>query len=1141
MTEREIFTAAMNQTDPVERAAWLSEQCAGNTPLRQRIESLLAEHQQLGSFMDLPTATLSHSAEHLGTQIGPYKLLQQIGEGGMGVVYMAEQTEPVQRKVALKVIKPGMDSRQVIARFEAERQALAMMDHVNIARVLDAGLQQGRPYFVMELVHGVPITKYCDDNRLTPRQRLELFVPVCEAIQHAHQKGIIHRDIKPSNVMVTLYDGKPVPKVIDFGVAKATDQKLTERTLFTQYGTMVGTLEYMSPEQAEMSALGVDTRSDIYSLGVLLYELLTGSTPLSSKRVKEAAYAEILRLIKEEEPPKPSTRLSDTGEALASISAQRHMEPAKLSKLMRGELDWIVMKTLEKDRNRRYESASGLAADVLRHLNHEAVQAYPPSAWYRFRKFAGRNKRVLATASLIATVLVAGMVVSTWQAIRAKEAEGRASANYETAEDQRQKVEKQLVLTEQAQNQGLRRLYESRLAEAKAGSLSRREGQRLNSLSALGKAAALARELKLPVEHDLQLRNAAIACLALPDLRIANEWTGWFPGSVYIDFDGDLKTYACSNAQGEIRIHRVSDDVPIASIPAMGVMCWPILTRDGKYLSMHSSKKTQLWSIAGSKPALVLSLDSAGVAGMAFSQDSRQFVVSDTEGVVTLHDLVADQPARTLPRGVVGAQLVISPTNRQFAISCNSVVEIRNLESGQVDAKLEHTGPVSNLAWHPNGQMVAVACNQPQVVVWNTLTGKKVFVLEGFNNGGIQMAFSHSGRLLATTGWEEKMRLWDARTGRLLFSTTGAGGMVPRFSSDDRFLGVAIRGDKLGVWEVAECAEYRTLVHTPPAVSETYYNPSVCADGRLLAVGLYGGMGLWELSSGRELHFLESPGINFVASERSGALLSNSPAGMLRWAFIAETSDANKMQAGPPVRLSIPGSSGDIACSLDGRVMASAQSAGGVSLHADQPDQPVSLGPHGDVRYIAVSPDGKLVVTGSHSDTAVKIWDSKKGTLITELPGASWRPFFSPDGKWLGTVAGGIRLWKVGSWKEGPKVGGGEGAAFSPDSKLLAVESGVGSIRLLNPDTGAEYARLEDPYQDRARHITFSPDGTQLIATNDDSRSIHVWDLRAIRSQLAALHLDWDLPSYAPSDAGKNARPLQLTLDLGELGKATKP
>jgi serine/threonine protein kinase/Tfp pilus assembly protein PilF len=429
---RELFLHAVGKLPPEQWEAYIAEACGVDSDLAQQVGGLLQVHREAGSFLDAPAPGLDVTLnqpplERPGTQIGPYKLLQQIGEGGMGVVYMAEQAEPVQRKVALKVIKPGMDSRQVIARFEAERQALAMMDHVNIARVLDAGAtENGRPYFVMELVHGVPITKYCDDNRLTPRQRLELFVPVCHAIQHAHQKGIIHRDIKPSNVMVTLYDGKPVPKVIDFGVAKATEQKLTERTLFTQYGTMVGTLEYMSPEQAEMSALGVDTRSDIFSLGVLLYELLTGSTPLSSKRMKEAAYAEILRLIKEEEPPKPSTRLSDSGEALASISAQRHTEPAKLSKLMRGELDWIVMKTLEKDRSRRYETAKDIAADVQRYLDDEAVLACPPSAGYRLRKFARRNKRPVLAALLVLGVLVAGIFGTTWGMLRATFAEAEA-------------------------------------------------------------------------------------------------------------------------------------------------------------------------------------------------------------------------------------------------------------------------------------------------------------------------------------------------------------------------------------------------------------------------------------------------------------------------------------------------------------------------------------------------------------------------------------------------------------------------------------------------------------------------------------------------------------------------------------------
>jgi serine/threonine protein kinase/Flp pilus assembly protein TadD len=442
-----IFLRAAEIAAGHERQAYLAAACGSDDALRGEVEDLLWHQERLGSFLEAAPGGPATAAVPIevaaGTVLGPYKLLQQIGEGGMGVVFMAEQTQPVQRKVALKVIKPGMDSRQVIARFEAERQALALMDHGNIARVLDAGATPaGRPYFVMELVHGVPITRFCDDNCLTPRERLELFVPVCQAIQHAHQKGIIHRDLKPSNVMITLYDGQPAPKVIDFGVAKATEQKLTERTLFTQYGTMVGTLEYMSPEQAEMSALGVDTRSDIYSLGVLLYELLTGSTPLSPQRVKEAAYAEVLRMIKEEEPPRPSTRLSDSGAALASISAQRHTEPAKLTKLVRGELDWIVMKTLEKDRNRRYETANGLAMDLKRYLNDEPVQACPPSSWYRFRKLARRNKRAFVTASAVVllvlltviTLAVSNVLIRQEQA-RTRHEKERSGVAQKLAED----------------------------------------------------------------------------------------------------------------------------------------------------------------------------------------------------------------------------------------------------------------------------------------------------------------------------------------------------------------------------------------------------------------------------------------------------------------------------------------------------------------------------------------------------------------------------------------------------------------------------------------------------------------------------------------------------------------------------------
>jgi eukaryotic-like serine/threonine-protein kinase len=434
---KQIFLQAVENHEPERWPAFLQDACGTDTMLRERVEALLAAYRQPNRILD----TSSHQAmlvlrsitEEPGTVIGPYKLLQQIGEGGMGVVFMAEQTEPIQRTVALKIIKPGMDTRQVIARFEAERQSLAMMDHPNIAKVLDAGTtESGRPYFVMELVKGVPITKFCDEKKLPLRKRLELLLPVCQAVQHAHQKGIIHRDIKPTNVLVAEYDNHAVPKVIDFGVAKATAQKLTERTMFTEFGQVIGTVEYMSPEQAKLNQLDIDTRSDIYSLGVMLYELLTGSTPFEQKRLREAAFDEVLRIIREEEPPKPSTKLS-TSDTLPSVAANRHPEPARLSKDVHGELDWIVMKALEKDRNHRYETASGFAADIERHLHDEPVQAGPPSAAYRFRKFARRNKAALTTAAHLCIVLILGTLISTWQAVRATRAERTAAAEAQNA------------------------------------------------------------------------------------------------------------------------------------------------------------------------------------------------------------------------------------------------------------------------------------------------------------------------------------------------------------------------------------------------------------------------------------------------------------------------------------------------------------------------------------------------------------------------------------------------------------------------------------------------------------------------------------------------------------------------------------
>ncbi len=470
---RDIFDRARRMPKP-ERTAFLDGLATVDAAMRAQIEDMLAALEEAGPFLSEPTQA-HHDAkptadfasaetmaapfrEGPGTRIGQYRLLQLIGEGGFGSVFMAEQEKPVARKVALKIIKLGMDTRQVVARFEQERQALAMMDHPNIARVLDAGATEtGRPFFVMELVKGDPIVEYCDKNNLSIQNRLELFAQVCNAVQHAHTKGIIHRDLKPSNILVSTQDGRPHTKVIDFGIAKATASKLTEKTLFTEHRALIGTPEYMSPEQAEGS-LDIDTRTDVYSLGVLLYELLTGTTPFSSRELRSAAYAEIQRIIREVDPPRPSTRLSNNTDTIASVAAQRRVEPRKLGTLVRGELDWIVMRALEKDRQRRYETASGLATDIQRYLGGEALAAAPPSRTYRFKKFIRRNRVMVTTVGAVAVALVAGFGTALWQAREAslqrdaavlagqKEAQQRAEA-----ELQRTRADERAIAAETAE------------------------------------------------------------------------------------------------------------------------------------------------------------------------------------------------------------------------------------------------------------------------------------------------------------------------------------------------------------------------------------------------------------------------------------------------------------------------------------------------------------------------------------------------------------------------------------------------------------------------------------------------------------------------------------------------------------------
>jgi serine/threonine protein kinase/phage tail protein X len=479
-----------------ERAAFLAAQCGDDPELRAAVERLLAAHEQPAGILNQPvlagpdqTQALLSSEQPGAIIAGRYKLIEAIGEGGMGTVWVAEQKEPVKRRVAIKLVKAGMDSRQVLARFEAERQALALMDHPHIAKVFDGGVtEQGRPFFVMEYVKGVPLTEYCDQARLSLKDRLNLFVPVCQAVQHAHQKGIIHRDLKPSNILICLYDGQPVPKVIDFGLAKAMHQALTDQSLYTAHGMMVGTPLYMSPEQAEHNNLDVDTRTDIYSLGVILYELLTGTTPLERQQLKQAAYHEILRLIKEVEPPKPSTRLSGSG-SLPSVAAQRSIEPRQLAKALAGDLDWIVMKALDKERSRRYETANGLARDVERYLHDEAVEACPPSRAYRLKKFIHRNRALVTAGSAVAAALLVGVAAFAYQAQVARDQRDQAVQARKAESEQRQLAHDERDRAVRAQRA---EAEQRKLADAARAAAEAQEAEAKNQEAEARKQAAIA-------------------------------------------------------------------------------------------------------------------------------------------------------------------------------------------------------------------------------------------------------------------------------------------------------------------------------------------------------------------------------------------------------------------------------------------------------------------------------------------------------------------------------------------------------------------------------------------------------------------------------------------------------------------------
>lgn len=1049
------------------------------------------------------TGTDALGGECPGMRIGRYRLLEPIGEGGFGTVWMAEQTEPVRRKVALKITKLGMDTRHVVARFEAERQALALMDHPNIARVFDGGATaSGRPYFVMELVRGVPVTTYCDRAKLTTRERLQLLIGVCQAVQHAHQKGVIHRDLKPSNILVTELNGTPVPKVIDFGIAKATGTELTDKTLFTHFNQLMGTPAYMSPEQAGLGSLDVDTRTDIYSLGVILYELLTGRTPLDPHQLNRVGPEAMLKAVREIEAARPSTHLSTLALAdLESIASRRREPPQHLLQLLRGDLDWIVLKALEKDRARRYESANGLAADLQRFLNDEPVGAVPPTMAYQFAKFARKHRVAIATAAAFVTVLLAGTTVSIWQAVRAtrmagseREANSRAQAASREARDAK--------ATAEAVAQRLR---------------AHAYGSDMNAAFAALQANRVGRARELMEQH--RPRNGETN--DLPGFEWRYLWSVTGPKEITrftnaagwgLALSRDGRSFA-GVGDGHLRIWSVPEGRPLATL--MTNASWMFsgaFSPDGRWLAIPQKPPgahgvVQLWNVqARSKVDELRAAEPSSndsPLGVCFNSDGRllaavggEWYNASSPSQVRVWDTETRALQFVLPIPAWAYQVAFSRDNRVLAIACgDGVVRIWDLATRSLVAQLPgHHGFVLALAFFDNGTRLASGDESGNIWIWDWAAQVAQFRFSAHQGPLYSLAFSSDEQRLASASRDFSMKLWDRNNWRMLSCYLGhAGGVnTVRFLPGDETLITSGHDSTVRIWAATPDSAPRLQPQTRPTST-----PGVrfCSGGRFLARVEQGAnrITFFDAITRAEVKVVTGSQLGALFDGKHVAVLGDSDLVILDPLTLGET---RRIRCAPVL-------GGRPAFSPDGKslVVLGADVAGespatrAIVVDTDRLKvvKEIETGTRGWTP-VFLARNGSLLLIPQPRDQRVTVWDARHGRQVTQLdvaPADFDAMAISPDGGMFAISGsdGRVQLWDMNQLSQMAPIVVGTGKfpslEFSPDSKTLAVGTMPGEIELWSLAT-RQFNAVLPGHHSYVAQIAFSPDGMALASAGFD-------------------------------------------------------